>query len=83
MLFLSTLGIIIAFLNFTPDGIGIKEGVFIFSSDLVQIPAEILVLGSIVLRGISIFTTFIVGGISYILLMRQIKAMDQRGVLGP
>lgn len=78
MLFLSTLGIIMAFLNFTPDGIGVKEGIYIFSSNLVKIPDDILVLGSLVLRGISICTTFIIGGISYLVLMRQLKALEDK-----
>jgi uncharacterized membrane protein YbhN (UPF0104 family) len=78
MLFLSALGIILAFINFTPDGIGVKEGVYIFSAKLVQIPGNILVLGSLVLRGISICTTFIIGGISYLVLMRQLKALEDK-----
>ena len=76
IMFLSTLGIITALLNFTPDGIGVKEGIYIFSANLVQIPEETLVLGSLVLRGISICTTFIFGGISYFILMKQMKSFD-------
>jgi uncharacterized protein (TIRG00374 family) len=73
MLYLSTLGIILAFVNFTPDGIGVKEAVYVFSKDLVQIPQDLLVLGSLYLRGISIVTTAIVGAISYAVLMRRLK----------
>jgi len=76
MLFLSTLGIILALMNFTPDGIGIKEGIYIFTADLVRIPDNVLVLGSLILRGISIITTFIIGGISYWLLSRQLKKLQ-------
>lgn len=76
MLFLATLGIILAFLNFTPDGIGIKEGIYIFSSELVQMPDDILVMGSLVLRGISFCTTLIIGGISYWILMRELKLLE-------
>lgn len=79
MLFLSTLGIILAFLNFTPDGIGVKEGIYIYSTNLVQIPGGILILGSLILRAISILTTFIVGGICYWVIMRQIKILDSNG----
>jgi uncharacterized protein (TIRG00374 family) len=75
MLLLSTLGIIQAFLNFTPDGIGVREGIFIFTSNLVQVPGDVLVLGSLVLRGISFFTTFILGGISYVFLTNKLKGM--------
>lgn len=73
MLFLSTLGIIQAFLNFTPDGIGVREGLFVFSSSLVQIPGNVLVLGSLVLRAVSFCTTFVIGGICYAFLARQFK----------
>jgi len=76
MLFLSTLGIILAFLNFTPDGIGIKEGVYVFSSELVRIPDGILVLGSLVLRAISLCTTFVIGGICYLILSRQMSRLE-------
>lgn len=76
MLFLATLGIILAFLNFTPDGIGVKEGVYVFSSNLVRIPSGILVLGSLVLRAISICTTFIFGGICYMYLSRKLNRME-------
>jgi len=73
MLFLSTLGIILVLLNFTPDGIGIKEGAYIFSASLVQIPGNVLVLGSLVIRGVSFCTTLIVGGISYFVLVNRLK----------
>ncbi len=76
MVFLSTLGIILVLINFTPDGIGIKEGIYIFSANLVQIPGSVLVLGSLVLRGISFCTTLILGGISYWILMRQLKRLE-------
>lgn len=76
MLYLSTLGIIMAFLNFTPDGIGVKEGIYIFSQDLVRIPDDVLVLGSLYLRGISIVTTFLVGGLSYWILTRNLQNIN-------
>ncbi len=73
MLFLSTLGLIVAFLSFTPDGIGVKEGIYVLSADLVQISNAILVLGSLILRAISFLTSFTVGAISYWLLMRELR----------
>lgn len=76
MLFLATLGIILAFLNFTPDGIGVKEIIYVFSSELVQLPDDILVLGSLVLRAVSFGTTLIIGGISYLILMRELKVLE-------
>ena len=83
MLFLSTLGIIQALFNFTPDGIGVKEGLFMFSSDLVKIPNEILVMGSLVLRGASLCSTFIFGGISYFILMRRLKILEDKENISP
>jgi uncharacterized protein (TIRG00374 family) len=76
MLFLSTLGIILVLLNFTPDGIGIKEGIYLFSASLVQIPGNILVLGSLILRGISLCTTLMIGGISYWVLTQRLKTAE-------
>lgn len=78
MVFLATLGIILAFLNFTPDGIGVKEGVYAFSSNLVQISNGVLVLGSLLLRGISICTTFVIGGICYFYLSRKLNLLENR-----
>lgn len=77
-LFLSTIGIIITLLNFTPGGIGIQEGIYIFSADLVQIPDDILVLGSLVLHGITIIKAAILGGISYLVLMRQLNSLEDK-----
>ena len=77
MVYLSTLGIIMAFLNFTPDGIGLKEGIFVFSQNLVRIPEGVLVLGSLLLRGISLLTTFLIGGASYWILLKQVSSMER------
>jgi uncharacterized protein (TIRG00374 family) len=73
MLFLSTLGLIVTLINFTPDGIGLKEGIYIFSANLVQIPDKILVLGSLVLRGVLLIPSLAISGISYWFLMKQLK----------
>lgn len=73
MLYLSTLGIIIILLNFTPDGIGIKEGLYVFSQKLVQIPQDVLILGSLYLRAVSMVTTVAIGALSYWILSRQLK----------
>ena len=77
MLFLSTIGIIIPLLNFTPGGIGIKEGIYIFSADLVQIPDDILVLGSLVFHGITLIRAISLGGLSYLLLMKGINSFEE------
>ena len=75
MVFLSTLGIILTFLNFTPDGIGVREAIYVFSANLVQIPQTVLVLGSLVLRGLSIVTSMVFGGVAYWILTQQIKKL--------
>lgn len=76
-LFLSSLGIILAFLNFTPDGIGIREAVYVFTSKLVAIPQASVVLGSLVLRAISIFTSLVIGGIGYLVLLKQLRNFNE------
>jgi uncharacterized membrane protein YbhN (UPF0104 family) len=76
MLLLATLAIILAVVNFTPDGIGVKEGIYVFSSNLVRMPDKILVLGLLVLRAVSFCTTLIIGGVSYWILARELKQLD-------
>jgi len=76
MLFLSSLSIINSFINFTPDGIGVKEGTLIFSSNVVSIPADVLVLGSLMMRVIGFFVSLLFGSVSYIILSRKIKRSD-------
>ena len=78
VLFLSSLWIILSFLNFTPDGIGVREVVYVFVSNLVQIPDTILVLGSLVLRGLSICTSMVIGGISYWYMLREIRMLEEK-----
>jgi uncharacterized membrane protein YbhN (UPF0104 family) len=73
MMFLSTLGLIVTLINFTPDGIGLKEGIYIFSASLVQIPDKILVLGSLVLRGVLLIPSLAISGFSYWFLMKQLQ----------
>lgn len=77
VLFLSSLGIILSFLNFTPDGIGIREVVYAFSASIVQISQASVVLGSLVLRALSIITSLIVGGVGYWVFLRQIKEIEE------
>lgn len=77
MLFLSSLGIILSFLNFTPDGIGIREVVYVFSAVVVQIPRASLVLGSLVLRALSMVTSLLIGGAGYMVFLRQIKKIEE------
>jgi len=84
-LFICSLGIILSFLSFTPDGIGIREGVYIFSARLVQIPQSMLVLVSLLLRALSIFSTMIIGGIAYLALLHELRRIEENksGMLKP
>ena len=76
-LYLSSLGIILSLINFTPDGIGIREGVYAFTSTLVNIPISGVILGSLVLRALSILTTLIIGGVSYLVLLKEIQKIEE------
>ena len=44
----------------------------------MQIPETILVLGSLVLRGLSICTSMVIGGVSYWYMLREIRMMDEK-----
>jgi len=74
MLYLSSLGIIITLINFTPDGIGIREGIYVLSSKLIQLPSEVLVLGSLVIRGITMVATIGGGIVAYYLLVQRLRS---------
>ncbi|MBN1970368.1 MAG: UPF0104 family protein [Candidatus Delongbacteria bacterium] len=68
VLYLSSLSIILVFINITPDGIGIRESLYAFSSDIVNISRPNLILGSLILRTITFIIASIVGIISYSIL---------------
>jgi len=70
LLFLSIVSLLTVFINITPDGIGIKEGIFAFSSGIVAIPPDFLILGSLIERAIGIFISISFGGLSYFWLLK-------------
>ncbi len=72
-LYMSCMGIITTFINVTPDGIGIKEGVYVFSSDIIGLNSEVLLLGSLISRAISLASSFLFGGISYFKISSKLK----------
>lgn len=78
--FICSLGIPLSFLNFTPDGIGIREGVYMFSSNLVNIPEAMMVLTSLLLRALAVFSTMTIGGIAYLVYLRKIKQIEENSV---
>lgn len=76
-LYMSCAGIITTFINITPDGIGIKEGVYIFSADIIGLDTELILLGSLITRAVALISSFLLGGISYLIISSKLrKVMD-------
>lgn len=67
-LFYSTISAMVNVVNITPGGLGINEAILMFSSDVIGLSSEIILLGSLLLRAISMFTTLSIGGLSYLIL---------------
>lgn len=59
---ISTLATIV---NLTPGGLGINEAVLMFSSDVIGLPSDLILLGALLFRAISLVTSSIGGSISY------------------
>jgi uncharacterized membrane protein YbhN (UPF0104 family) len=72
-LYMSSLGMITTFVNITPDSVGIREGVYMFSSDIIGLDSDIILLGSLIIRAIGLINTFVLGGISYLKLAPRLK----------
>jgi uncharacterized membrane protein YbhN (UPF0104 family) len=70
---MSSLGTITTFVNITPDSVGIREGVYMFSSDIIGLDSDIILLGSLIIRAIGLINTFVLGGISYLKLAPRLK----------
>ena len=73
--YLASLSSLTILISLTPSGIGIREAVFAFSSQVVGIDVALLLLSSLLLRVISFFTLIVVGGISYYLLIKRLKQL--------
>jgi uncharacterized membrane protein YbhN (UPF0104 family) len=58
-MYMSSLGMITTFVNITPDSIGIREGVYMFTSETIGLDSDI--------------NTFLIGGISYLKLTPKLK----------
>ncbi len=80
-LYMSCITIMTTFINITPDGIGMKEGIFMFSSEIIGLEPDVILLGSLMTRGIYLMQSLILGGISYFILMRNLnqKVQKKRG----
>jgi uncharacterized protein (TIRG00374 family) len=71
--YMSTISIMTLFINLTPAGIGIKEGIYMFSSQLISLDPDIILLGSLVGRAIVLIPSVILGGLSYLILTKRLK----------
>jgi uncharacterized membrane protein YbhN (UPF0104 family) len=66
------------FINITPGGLGIKEGLIVLTSTILIIPTEISISVSIIDRAIHMLILFILGPIfSYILFKHKPKLLNQ------
>lgn len=78
--FYSTISSLSNIINLTPGGLGINEAILMFSSDVIGVPSDIILLGSLMLRAISMISTLTLGGISYIILnyrlQKPVKTVD-------
>ncbi len=76
--FVSSLGIMTALLNITPDGLGINEALLIYSSSLMSRMPAVLVLGALVMRGVGWISSVVFGSVSYIFLERSLRQHEQQ-----
>lgn len=77
-LYMSVISILTIFINITPDGIGVKEAILMFSSDIIDINPEVVLLGSLILRAVTTLTSVCFGGLSYIFLNKKIKGLTEK-----
>ena len=75
-LYMSSLGMITTFVNITPDSIGVREGIYMFSSDIIGLNSDIILLGSLIIRAVALINTFLIGGISYLKLTPRLKGKN-------
>jgi len=66
--FYSTISSLSNIINLTPGGLGVNEAILMFSSDVIGVSSDIILLGSLMLRAISMISILSIGGVSYIIL---------------
>ena len=81
MIYLTTVAIIMQLINLTPGGIGAREALYALSDQIVSIPSSILVLGSLVQRGILFVSALLFGGISLLILQQRMQNSDISAIL--
>lgn len=75
--FYSTISAMANIINLTPGGLGINEGILMFSSDVIGVTSEIVLLGALMLRAIGMITTLSFGGISYLILNYRLQKTNK------
>jgi len=65
------------FINLTPGGLGVNEAVLVFSSEVIGISSEAVLLGALVLRAITLITSFVLGGVSYLILNYRLLRLQK------
>ena len=73
LFYLSSLSSLALLISITPSGIGIREAIYAFSSGIVNIDIEKLLLASLLARVITFFTSLIFGGPSYLILTKKLR----------
>jgi len=66
--FYSTISSLSNIINLTPGGLGVNEAILMFSSDVIGVSSDIILLGSLMLRAVSMISILSLGGVSYIIL---------------
>ena len=72
-LYMTSLASITTFINVTPDSIGIREGVYMFTSDIIGLDSDIIFLGSLIIRAVGLINTSLIGGVSYFILTTRLR----------
>lgn len=78
-LYMSSLSIMTTFINITPNSIGIREGIYMFSSEVIDLEPDIILLGSLITRAVTMITSFLLGGIAYLKLLPRLKGKNILG----
>lgn len=71
--FYTTISALANIINLTPGGLGINEAILMFTSDIFGLTSEIVLLGSLLLRAISMLTAFTFGAMSYAILNYRLQ----------
>lgn len=67
---LSSLSILFSYINITPDGLGIREVVYLYTASILTLSNPQIVLGSLTQRAVALVASMLFGGASYFALLR-------------